>query len=351
MSPTTSPRQIVPLRLEDVPELGRFLAEGFHAPPDAEFAAPDVLRWKYLEPWGVDDGPRSYLVHDDGRIIGHVGCAVTNWRVAGKPGAAASTLHMMDWLGSPAHPGVGVSLLRQTHRRTETHYGLGGSLWARRLDRASRYEVLGSVPVFQKVLRPGYRLRSTGGTGPTRRVLASARDLVRMVRQRGETPARRIGLRRVETFGNEVEDVLGRVEPPLVFTDRRPSLLNAILRYPRTGLTGWLLEIEGQVVGFALLALKSQGKARVGKVVECFLTNGNPDLWHSSFDALANELRDQGADVALAIGSVPRASTALARAGFTHAHDLEFHLHDRARTVPRDQPFHLTFLEADYAYT
>ena len=51
----------------------------------------------------------------------------------------------------------------------------------------------------------------------------------------------------------------------MVFTDRRPSLLNAVLRYPRTGLTGWLLEFEDQVVGFALLALKSQGKARVGK--------------------------------------------------------------------------------------
>jgi hypothetical protein len=350
VSPTTSPRQIVPLSVQDVPELGRFLAEGFQAPPNAEFAAPDVLRWKYLEPWGLDDGPRSYLVWIDGRIVGHVGCAVTRWRVAGEPDTAVPTLHMMDWLGSPAHPGVGVSLQRQTHRRAETQYGLGGSVLARRLGRGSRYEAPSLVPVFQRALRPGYRLRS-GDAGPARRVLASARDLARMVRRREQAPAREVGLRRVEAFGNEVEEVLGRVEPPLVFTDRCPSVLNAVLRYPRGGLSGWLLELEDQVVGFALLALKYQGKARIGKVVECFLMSKDPGLWHASFAALAGELSDQGADVALAIGSVPWASDALARAGFTHAHDLEFRLRDRARTVPRDQPFHLTFLEADYAYT
>lgn len=350
MNPSAPPRQVVPLRLEDVPELGRFLAEGFHAPPGTEFAAPDVLRWKYLEPRGLDGEPRSYLVRHDGRIIGHVGCAITAWRVAGEPFTAVSTLHMMDWLGSQEHPGVGASLQRQTHRRAETHYGLGGSARARRLGRASRYEVLGSVPVFQKVLRPGYRLRF-GGAGPSRRVLASARDLVRMLRRPGETPAVRIGLRRVETFGSEVDDVLERVEPPLVFTDRQPSLLNALLRYPRPALAGWLLELEGQVVGFALLALKDRGRARVGKVVECFLTGKDPDLWHASFTALAGELSCRGADVALAVGSVPWSSDALVRAGFVHAHDLEFRLRDRARIVPRDQPFHLTFLEADYAYT
>ena len=38
---------IKPLGADEIPELGRFLTEEFHTAADAEFAAPDVLRWKY----------------------------------------------------------------------------------------------------------------------------------------------------------------------------------------------------------------------------------------------------------------------------------------------------------------
>ena len=55
-------REICPLTLDDLSELGRFLTAGFHTAPDADFAAPEVLRWKYLEPRGEDDeAPRSYV--------------------------------------------------------------------------------------------------------------------------------------------------------------------------------------------------------------------------------------------------------------------------------------------------
>ena len=39
---------IRPLAPDDLPELSRFLTVGFHAPPDAGFASPDMLRWKFL---------------------------------------------------------------------------------------------------------------------------------------------------------------------------------------------------------------------------------------------------------------------------------------------------------------
>ena len=45
-------RDIRPLCSKDLPELSQFLAAGFQARPDADFAAPAVLRWKYLEPIG-----------------------------------------------------------------------------------------------------------------------------------------------------------------------------------------------------------------------------------------------------------------------------------------------------------
>jgi hypothetical protein len=78
---------IRPLTPDDLPELSRILIAGFHAPPDADFAAPEVLRWKYLEPLGpqvqeegnqgvasIADGPRSYIARDEaGQFIGHIG--------------------------------------------------------------------------------------------------------------------------------------------------------------------------------------------------------------------------------------------------------------------------------------
>src|SRR5262249_34875439 len=94
-------REIQPLTESDLPELSKFLIGGFHAEPDADFAAPDVLRWKYLEmarstgesvreangPAPGDRGtdfhagpnpPLSYIARiESGPIIGHIGLCRT----------------------------------------------------------------------------------------------------------------------------------------------------------------------------------------------------------------------------------------------------------------------------------
>jgi hypothetical protein len=96
--------EIYPLVLDDLSDLSRFLTDGFHAVPDADFAAPEVLRWKYLEPRGEDDDPpRSYLARDErGRIIGHVGICRTAFKGDAIFGGRVPTLHMIDWLVSTA---------------------------------------------------------------------------------------------------------------------------------------------------------------------------------------------------------------------------------------------------------
>ena len=55
-------RDIRPLTPDDLPELSRLLTAGFHAPPDADFAAPEVLRWKYLEPAGPVAMPTRHRI-------------------------------------------------------------------------------------------------------------------------------------------------------------------------------------------------------------------------------------------------------------------------------------------------
>src|SRR4051812_21875662 len=103
---------IRPLAPDDLPELSRFLTAGFHAPPDAPFASPEVLRWKFLRD---DDrqgsSPLSYVARDDaGPIVGHVGTCRTAFIGRGIE-SPVETLHMIDWLGSREHPSVGSSLM------------------------------------------------------------------------------------------------------------------------------------------------------------------------------------------------------------------------------------------------
>src|SRR5438128_557977 len=125
-------RDIRPLSLDDLPELSRFLTAGFHAPPEADFAAPEVLRWKYLEPGTAvgcsvsTDAPRSYVARDEsGRIIGHLGLCRTAFEgnALAAAGGRVTTIHVIDWLGSPEHRAVGTSLLRQAHHGVATRPG------------------------------------------------------------------------------------------------------------------------------------------------------------------------------------------------------------------------------------
>ena len=104
-------RDIRPLAPDDLPELSRFLTAGFHAPPDADFAAPEVLRWKYLGPDAggdaTDSAPaRSYIARDEsGRIVGHLGLCRTAFegQALAAAGGRVPTIHIIDWLGSPEH--------------------------------------------------------------------------------------------------------------------------------------------------------------------------------------------------------------------------------------------------------
>jgi hypothetical protein len=124
------------------------------------------------------------------------------------------------------------------------------------------------MPVFQKVLLPGHRLRAPGH-GPVSRLLRAARDAARAVASRGETPRDRVALRWVETFGDEITPVLDDARTRAVLNARSPTHLNAYLRYPRPGMSGWLVTEGdgGRFLGFALLNVVHREGVRAGKIV------------------------------------------------------------------------------------
>jgi hypothetical protein len=352
-------REIRPLTPDDIPELSRFLTAGFQAPPDADYAAPEVLRWKYLESPGSGAGPtapRSYVARDEaGRIIGHLGLCRTTFEgqslAAGE--GCVPTIHIIDWLGSPEHRAVGMSLMRTAHQGVATQFGLGVSQAALVVGERAGYELRSLVPVSTRVLRAGYWLR-VGGLNPAQRGLRLARDTASRWARPPAAPRAMITVRRVSAFGPEIIPIVEQMKQHVILTSRDPARLNDMLRFPRQAMSGWhLIDDTGRLRGLAVLNVipKDQGRTRTGKIVDCLLDDIDVVPWHAAVTALTRELSRQGADLAQAYASTPWAAEALRRSGYTARFSVKFHIRDRQGIIPRDATFHLTPLEGDYAYT
>ena len=376
-------RDIRPLCPKDLPELSQFLAAGFQAWPDADFAAPAVLRWKYLEPlgfrssinsesgtWSTDQSlqdqsidsrgcchaPLSYIaVSESGKIVGHLGLCRTCFQGKGltTPSGQIGTMHIIDWLGSLDHRAIGISLMRLSHQGAETQFGLGVSPSALAVGERAGYQLRGLVPVYNRVLRAGYSLRK-GGLRPIERCLRLAHDAVsRLVRRPGR-PRAFLTLERVSAFGPEILEVTTKAETYVILTARDPVRLNAFLRFPRQDFSGWYLRDETRRIrGFALLNLipHDEGRTRTGKIVDCLLDGIEVAYWQTAIQALVRELAHEGADIVQCYGSTPWISEALSACGFVSRFSVKFHIRDPQELIPRDAMFHLTTLEGDYAYT
>ncbi|AMV40765.1 hypothetical protein [Planctomyces sp. SH-PL62] len=344
---------IRPLAEADLEALSRFLTAGFQTPADAEFAAVDLLRWKFLDPRDDAPGPRSFVAVDEstGAIVGHVGVCPTAFAAPGLD-AAVPALHMIDWLGSREHRSVGASLMRRAHETAPVQFGLGGSRAGRAVIKRGGYEPMSPVFVYERLLSPLRRLRA-GGLAP-KSAARAARDVARGLVHRPGRPALRLELEPVSSFGTEVVEVVRGASRTAVVTARTPERLNYALRHPRRKPSGFLFrDADGRVRGFALATLPpgDGGRLVLGRVADLLLDDDDPDAWHGALLLLSREMGQLGADVAQAFASPPWIVEALRRAGFVARHPLDFNLRDRESLLPHDATFYLTPIEADYAYT
>jgi hypothetical protein len=335
-------------RPEDLNGLSRFLTAGFRRGDGAALFAPDCLRWKYFEPCGIDHGPRSFLARAGAEIVGHIGLCPRRFVVRNGTTREVTTLHFVDWLASPDHPSAGLMLMYQGFRSAETQYAVGSSADGARMAGAVGYECRSTLEILGKILDPTYRLR--GRADLLKKPARFARDVVRTLLARGRTPAEQVEIRRVQSFGPEVDAVLAHTPAPLALTSRSPELLNYYLRYPLGSVSGWTIHRAGEVIGFALLNVTRDGSSRRGRIVECFLSTRDAGPWHAALISLTGELRNQRADLVTCYASTPWIRSALRSSGFRPFGTQPFYLRDRHHRLEPDLVYHLTQLEADHGY-
>ncbi|MFO0910519.1 MAG: hypothetical protein U0794_19600 [Isosphaeraceae bacterium] len=90
-------------------------------------------------------------------------------------------------------------------------------------------------------------------------------------------------LERQEAFDDQILPVLAAAARRVVFTTREPALLNHLLRFPRGGLTGWLIRGDaGASLALVFSVVPQPGGIRLGRIVDCLLASEDARLMSSA---------------------------------------------------------------------
>lgn len=343
-------KQISPLQRADIPELSRFLSDGFAVGADSAFCSPAVLEWKYFDgPGGPSgDSVRSHVARSAGEIVGHIGICYRQLVVSGEEAAPVSTLHAIDWLGSAAHPGVGMFLMLETFAASKTQFAVAATSQAQTLFPRLGYEQKPKVALFRKVLAPLHRLRRTD-LGVFQRWAGTALDIVSASRARTLGAPRAIELRPVAAFTEETDTLLRQSPLRVVMCRRDHSRLNYLLRYPLSGFSGWSIHRPERTIGFAVLKITPCGSVRRGRIVECWLDSDDEACWHAAVAALVDCLRGLSASDVACYATTPLLRAALLHNGFAKSKEQAVYVRDKQQLLRRDLPFALSEFDADGA--
>jgi len=113
---------IRPTTIDDLSIVRQFLRKAFSSSRDSYFLDPAVLAWKYWDRRGDWEGPRSYVLEQDGAIVAHAGIYPLTFSAGQVRGA-----HVIDWASAASCPGAGFALVKQLGTMFDFLYGIGVS--------------------------------------------------------------------------------------------------------------------------------------------------------------------------------------------------------------------------------
>ncbi len=299
-----------PTRPEDAGEISKFMQQVFGMPADSPGLNVLQMDWKYWREHPEWEGSRGYVMERDGHIIAH-GSVVPLTCIWGD--RRLKMVDLIDWAGSPAHPGAGITLLKRVSQLVEGVFIAGGteaaqrvfvSLGFRESAAAAKYAlpvrplrrfVRDSEPLFKRAARLARNTHWTIAGLPATPAGWSARQL---------SPE--------EVGGTSFPKPHPRAEPAIF--ERRAAGIALLLECPITPSEFYLVEKDGQARGYFVLNLV-QNQCRVG---EAWVEPGGPEDWRALYVLAARQGRkhSQITEVVTAVTNDPAANQGLQQSGF-----------------------------------
>ncbi|MGH9968272.1 MAG: hypothetical protein ACREBG_10635 [Pyrinomonadaceae bacterium] len=324
----------------DLNSVAAFLTNGFNSPPDAVFARPDVLRWKYFDPGPQWESSRSYVLRQEQKIKAHCGVWPMNLNFRGE---SVSCICFLDWLSEKDLPGAGVLLKKKLMRLADTSVVVGGSADTRAVVPRIGFQQAGDVTTFARVVRPWKQFR----TRPQETIGRSAARLLRNTawsRATGGAVDRGWSITRVGSF-DELPEVTNGSGYPTPWRGSR--YLNYWLSTPAAEIAGFVISLQDHFFGYFLLS-KVGGQARIADIR---LLSEKPADWANAY-RLAASIAAEDPEVCetLTIASTPLARQALLESGFRDRGSVPVFFSDPKKKLPHVPPLFLNMIDGDGAY-
>ena len=244
--------------VDDLDAIRAFLGEIFEAGPGAPFLSPGILKWKYWESRGDWDGPRGYVLEQDGKIAAHAGL----WPIAAD--SASGNLfgaQLIDWGASRKSSGAGISLLMKLTHKFDFMIGIGGTDATRKILPAFGFEKRKEMWRGARAIRPlGHAL-----THPQRNWKLPLRFLRNtfLASRPSHNPFKQWEAKEISP--HQIAPEVYSAAPATGFAPRPPSFFEYLLRCPDVPFQLYGISERGVAKGHFLIGVL-RGQARIAGI-------------------------------------------------------------------------------------
>jgi len=332
----------MPTRASDLPQLSAFLRAVFRAPPEARFAAEDVLAWKYLRCDPIWEGGLSYVLQKNGGLAAHAGvCPVLFRRPDGQRVKCATVI---DWAADRGTPGAGLVVHHEVMRRAESMFLIGGTETTWAITSKLGFRPVLEARVYARWVRPLKEFWLRPKTG---------RTALRLLHGLAHAPFGRLAkagrweISRVPRFDETTRSVLTSGPRPYGVAERTVAQLNHRLQCPAVATRGYVLRRLDKIEGYAIASVGTWE----AKIVDIRLQSDDPQDWAAAYALVTDTLRREPAVCRIsALASVPPLRKALEANSYWVSRVEPVSFYDPKRLVDGLLPVDIQFFESDLSY-
>jgi GNAT superfamily N-acetyltransferase len=351
MALETAPATLEVVRREaaDQEDIFRFYAETFGQ--ELTEGSRRRWQWQYAEnPQREAEGPSIWVAREGSAVLGQYASMPVALRWGGRE--VRSSWGMDVFLRPEARgKGVGARLFTAWSDHVEVALGLGLTPSSYGLFKKLRYQDVGPVPFFQKVLDARAVVRRR--LGPALGTLAAPLLTIGWSLRYPDRPrASAVPVERITTFGPEFDALWERAGASYAMCVRRDA---AYLRWkyadcPHRAYDLWAARTDGVLRGFAVSRHEDYRGLRLGWIVDVFADASDRDAKDALVSAVLESFRAAGVARAQAFALDGALGDDLRRRGFRQAASpMQFCVRTRVEDAPlQDRArWHVVFGDSD----